>query len=75
MTLKYVGARAFEHRLAEFSYEDKEEDRFIKIAEALEEEGYKIDTGVEGWAAIKVEDRDEFEEIKKDFQRLRRAIK
>ncbi len=75
MTLKYVGSRAYKHRLAEFSYEDKEEDRFMKIAEALREEGYEMDTGVEYWAAIKVEDRKEFDEIKKAFQRLRRSIK
>lgn len=75
MTLKYVGERAFNRRLAEFSYEENEEDRFMDIAEALEEEGYKIDTGVYGWAAIVVEDRDEFEEVKKAFQRLRRTIR
>lgn len=75
MTLKYVGERAFKQRLAEFTYEDREEDRFMRIAEALEEEGYKIDTGVENWAAIVVDDRDEFEEVKKTFQRLRRTIR
>ncbi len=75
MTLKYVGKRAFDERLAEFNYTEKETERFDRIAEELENEGYKVDSGVEGWAAIKVEDRDEFEEIKKDFQRLRRAIK
>lgn len=75
MTLRYVGERAFDHRLAEFSYEDHEEDRFMRIANALEEEGYKIDTGIANWAAIKVEDRDEFEEVKRDFQRLRRTIR
>lgn len=75
MTLKYVGERAFDHRLAEFNYEEHEEERFFKIAEELKEEGYNIDTGVEGWAAIRVEDRIEFEEVKRDFQRIRRAIK
>ena len=75
MTLNYVGKRAFEKRLAEFSYEENEAERFMKIANALEEYGYKIDTGVEGWAAIEVDDRSEFEEVKKDFRYLRRTIK
>ena len=75
MTLKYVGERAYDHRLAEFTYEEHEEERFFKIAEELKEEGYNIDTGVEGWAAIRVEDRNEFEEVKRDFQRIRRSIK
>lgn len=75
MTLKYVGERAFNCRLAEFSYEEHEDDRFMRIANALEEEGYKIDTGVEGWAAIKVENRNEFEEVKRIFQALRRTIR
>lgn len=78
MTLNYVGERAFNernHRLAEFSYKENEEERFMRIASALEEYGYKIDTGVEGWAAIEVDDMTEFEEIKKDFQYLRRTIK
>ena len=75
MTLNYVGERKYNERLAEFSYKENEEERFMKIASALEEYGYKIDTGVEGWAAIVVDDRNEFEEVKKDFQHLRKAIK
>lgn len=74
MTLKYVGSRAFDYPLAEFSYEEHEEDRFMKIAEALKSEGYKIDTGVQGWAAIRLEDYSEFEEVKRIFQKLRRGI-
>lgn len=75
MTLKYVGSRAFNHRLAEFRYEDHEEERFMKIAEAFEEAGYKIDTGVQNWATIKVDDKDEFDEIKELFKDLKRKIK
>lgn len=75
MKLNYVGNRAFEKRLAEFSYEENEAERFMKIADALNEYGYKIDTGVEGWAAIEIDDHSEFEEIKKDFQYLRRITK
>lgn len=75
MTLKYVGTRQYDHRIAEFSYNEQEYERFMRIAEALEDEGWKIDTGVEFWAVIAVEDRSEFEEVKKDFQRIRKAIK
>ena len=75
MRLKYVGERAFRNRLAEFSYDEKEEERFKKIAHALEEYGYKIDTGIYLWAAIEVEDFEEFKEVKRDFQHLRRSIK
>lgn len=75
MTLRYVGERAFDRRLAEFNYTEKEEERFDRIAHQLEDEGYKVDSGVEFWAAIEVEDRKEFEEVKRAFQRLRREIK
>lgn len=74
MTLNYIGSRANKERLAEFSYENKEENRFMRIAEALRREGYDIDVGVQNWAAIKVEDRAEFDKVKRDFQRLRRKI-
>lgn len=75
MTLKYVGSRAFRHRLAEFSYDDHEEDRFDKIVEALRAEGYEVDNGVENWAAIRVCDREEFDEVKELFQQLKKDIK
>lgn len=74
MTLKYVGSKAFDYPLAEFNYEEEESERFMRIAQALEDEGYKIDTGVQGWAAIRVEDRSEFEEIKRIWKNLKRKI-
>lgn len=75
MTIKYVGSRAFDHPIAEFSYTAKEEERFFKIVEALEEEGWKIVAGIEGWAAIAVFDKEEYNEVNKDFQRLKKQTK
>lgn len=75
MTIKYIGSRAFDYPIVEFSYTAKEEDRFFRIVEALEEEGWKIDTSVEGWAAIAVFDKEEYNEVNKDFQRLKKEIK
>lgn len=75
MEIHYVGEREFRQRLAEFSYEDKEEDRFFAIAKAMEERGWNIDVGVQNWAAIDVIDRNEYEEVKADWMELKRAIK
>ena len=61
MTLKYVGKRAFNGRLAEFSYSDDEEEQFNAIAEELKKCGYHIDVAIAGWAAIKVADFEETE--------------
>lgn len=75
MEIHYVGKKAFRQRLAEFTYEDKEEDRFFAIAKAMETRGWDIDVGVQNWAAIKVDDRNEYEEIKSDWIELKKTIK
>lgn len=75
MEVHYVGKREFRQRLAEFSYEDKEEDRFFAIAKAMEERGWNIDVGVQNWAAIEVVDRNEYEEVKSDWIELKKTIK
>ena len=79
MTLKYIGTRVYNspngERLAEFSYKPEEEERFYRIIEKLEEYGYKVTTGVEGWASIGVFDRAEFDELRRDFQHIRRTTK
>lgn len=75
MEIHYVGKREFRQRLAEFSYEDKEEDRFFAIAKAMEERGWDIDVGVQNWAAIEIVDRDEYEKVKEDWMELKKAIK
>ena len=43
MEVHYVGKKAFRQRLAEFTYDDKEEDRFFAIANAMEVKGWNID--------------------------------
>lgn len=75
MTLAYVGGRAFDVRIAEFGYAEKEADRFANIVEALENKGWQIDTGVECWGACVVEDKEEFEMLKRDWQELKKQIK
>ena len=75
MTINYVGERAWKHRLAEFSYRENETERFMKIAESLRETGYDIDTGCEGWAAIRVDDRNEYNQVVEDYRKAKRLIK
>nr|DAZ84125.1 MAG TPA: hypothetical protein [Caudoviricetes sp.] len=75
MEIHYVGKKAFRQRLAEFTYDDKEEDRFFAIANAMEVKGWNIDVGVQNWAAIEVVDRNEYEEVKSDWIDLKKAIK
>ena len=80
MTIQYIGKRACnrwggkEHRIAEFIYEDKEEEKFMKIVEFLKELGYEIDTGVENWAAVEVNDRSEFEQLIRDYKKAKGAV-
>lgn len=76
MKLHYVGKRQFKARLAEMEYSEKEERRFFDIVKYLEKEcGWEIDTGVYGWAAVIVDDYDEYEYFKKDFQEAKKKIK
>ncbi len=79
MTLKYIGERAMgksEFRIAEFNYNIGEEDeRAERIFDALREEGYDVDSGIEGWAAIRIEDKSEFKEIMRIFKKLKRTIR
>lgn len=75
MDIHYVGKREFRQRLAEFNYNDEEEDRFFRIADAMRKEGWNIDVGVQHWAAIEVFDREEYQEVKSDWLRLKRIIK
>ena len=83
MTIKYVGTRdnnrvggyCRNKRFAEFSYRDEEQERFFKIADCLEMQGYEIDTGVANWAIIEVADREEYNEVVERFKEAKRAIK
>ena len=75
MTINYVGSRQFNKRLAEFSYTDEEESRFMKIVAHLRDLGYNVDTGCENWAAIEVADRAEYEDVLTDYKEAKRLIK
>lgn len=75
MTIKYVGNRQFKTRLAEFTYEDHEETRFEKIVEYMRNEGYDIDTGCANWAAIEVDNRDEYEQVVETYKKAKKIIK
>ena len=76
MKLTYVGKKQFKNRLAEFSYTDSEEKRFMKIVDYLQTEcGYNVDAGVMNWAAIEVGDKAEFDEVMKNFKEAKKIIK
>lgn len=75
MEIHYVGKKVFRQRLAEFTYEDKEEDRFFAIAKAMEARGWNIDVRVQNWAAIEIVDHNEFEEVKLDWIELKKDNK
>lgn len=77
MKLYYVGNRANKVRLAEMSYDkDTEMDRFLRITSCLRTEyNWNIDDGVAGWAAVRVMDRCEFNEFKRDFNEVKKMFK
>lgn len=74
MTINYVGKRAFKNRFAEFSYTDEEHDKFLEVASILESEGYTVDASVENWAAVEVEDRNEYDDLKRIYKRAKAAV-
>lgn len=76
MTLNYVGNRQFRNRLAEFGYTENEEDTALDILAILENDfGYDVKAGVQGWAAIRVDDRDEFNEVMKDYKEAKKMLR
>lgn len=78
MTIKYVGNRGNLHhgiRMAEFTYTEREAERFLRIVDKLKAMGWKVDTGVECWAAIVVEDRAEFNNVKADYKEIKRTTR
>ncbi len=79
MTIKYVGLRAtanfkYPVRLAEISYND-ESIKDSKIAErvikVLRIRGYEIDDGIAGWAAIRVNDKEDFTELMEHYKEIK----
>lgn len=80
MNINYIGLRATANfktptRLAEILYND-EDERDTKIAKyvikLLRINGYKVDNGVSGWAAIPVDNRDNYDEILQDYKKFKR---
>ena len=64
------------HRIAEISYdEDTEQTLLDKMKKPLEIRGWSMDNGVGGWAAVEVEDMEEYKEFMKDYKEIKRAAK
>ena len=63
-------------RIAEISYdEDTEQTLLDKMKKPLEIRGWSMDNGVGGWAAVEVEDMEEYKEFMKDYKEIKRAAK
>lgn len=83
MTIKYIGTRSNneiggyceDKRFAEFSYKEEETEHFMKIVAYLENLGYSVDTGVEGWACVEVENADEYKTLAEDYKKAKKATK
>lgn len=76
MRLQYVGNRAYDKRLAEFSYTDEEMDQgdVWKILKELERVGYEVIT--DAWMSwIRVGDRDEFNQVKADYKVAKKMVR
>lgn len=83
MTITYTGNRQTKSlrgnlsgiRLAEISYNENESTLMDRMAKLLEVKGWKVDTGVEGWASVEVLDRDEYNQFVEDYKEAKRCIK
>ena len=76
MRLQYVGNRAYNKRLAEFSYTDEEMEQgdVWKILKELERVGYEVTTDAYmSW--IVVADRDEFNQVKADYKVAKEVVR
>lgn len=79
MTINYIGSRSRYTRrgvrLADFSYCEKEEAFAMKVFDYLRDvDGWDIDTGVFGWAGCEVEDRDEYNELVRDYKKAKKKL-
>ena len=82
MTVRYRGQQINNYngkmmpRIAEISYdEDTEQTLLDKMKKPLEIRGWSMDNGVGGWAAVEVEDMEEYKEFMKDYKEIKRATK
>lgn len=83
MIINYTGSRQTKDlhnqlsgiRLAEISYNENEFVLMNRMAQLLEVKGWEIDSSVEGWAAVEVADRDEYNKFMADYKEAKRCIK
>lgn len=80
MKIKYYGKSEIGMRCAEFTYKDKEEEKFYEIQEYVEEKyGFEIfNVGVSdddvNIVYVEVEDKYEFEELKNAWKEAKMAL-
>ena len=74
MTVRYRGQQINNYngkmnpRIAEISYDEATEQTLLdKMKKPLEIRGWSMDNGVGGWAAVEVEDMEEYKEFMKDL--------
>lgn len=80
MTVNYIGERnRYSNRgarMAEFSYAEKEEAFALRLFDFLRDiKGWNIDDGVIGWAGCEVEDRDEYNDLVRDYKKAKKMLK
>ena len=80
MTVTYRGEQNYGrkslHRIAEINYDEEREGLLMaKMIKPLELKGWSIDNGVEGWAAVEVEDREEYKAFMRDYKEVKKAAK
>ena len=78
MKIAYVGNRAhhttYGDRIAEVYYSDKEEEKALDMAWVLEMAGWKVDTGIYGVFYVKVEDREDYDELVEMYKDLKKEL-
>lgn len=79
MTLNYIGPDS-KTKVAEFKYSDAEEEQFLKIAELLENIGWRIDIWISPPSPIHVawcdvRNIEEFNRLRRDWQKAKKEIK
>lgn len=82
MLVNYRGQKVNEYngkmldRIAEISYdEDTEQELLDKMKKPLALKGWEMDNGVGGWAAVVVEDMDDYKEFMKDWKAVKKSAK
>lgn len=63
-----------EHRLAEISFSEKEENDYERIAQVLNVHGWGLQLVTDGYAMCEVECREEYETFLKDYKAVKKAL-